>query len=77
MFPKQKKKYSRSTRLIEQCGWKGKQVGKVAVHAMQPLVIVNCGGASGNEIKQLADEIQLSVKNKFDIQLQPEVNYIE
>lgn len=63
--------------LIEQCGWKGKQVGKVAVHAMQPLVIVNCGGASGNEIKQLADEIQLSVKNKFDIQLQPEVNYIE
>jgi len=63
--------------LIEQCGWKGKQFGKVAVHAMQPLVIVNCGGASGNEIKQLADEIQLSVKNKFDIQLQPEVNYIE
>ena len=58
--------------LIEQCGWKGKQVGKVAVHAMQPLVIVNCGGASGNEIKQLADEIQLSVKNKFDIQLQPD-----
>jgi UDP-N-acetylmuramate dehydrogenase len=63
--------------LIEQCGWKGKQVGKVAVHAKQPLVIVNCGGASGSEIKQLADEIQLSVKNKFDIQLQPEVNYIE
>jgi UDP-N-acetylmuramate dehydrogenase len=63
--------------LIEQCGWKGKQVGKVAVHAMQPLVIVNCGGASSIEIKQLADEIQLSVKNKFDIQLQPEVNYIE
>jgi UDP-N-acetylmuramate dehydrogenase len=63
--------------LIEQCGWKGKQVGKVAVHAKQPLVIVNCGGASGSEIKQLAEEIQLSVKNKFDIQLQPEVNYIE
>ncbi len=63
--------------LIEQCGWKGKQVGKVAVYAKQPLVIVNCGGASGIEIKQLAEEIQLSVKNKFDIQLQPEVNYIE
>jgi UDP-N-acetylmuramate dehydrogenase len=63
--------------LIEQCGWKGKQVGKVAVYAKQPLVIVNCGGASGSEIKQLAEEIQLSVKNKFDIQLQPEVNYIE
>jgi UDP-N-acetylmuramate dehydrogenase len=62
--------------LIEQCGWKGKSLGGAAVHENQPLVIINQNRATGNEIALLAEEIRKSVKAKFFIELQPEVNYI-
>jgi UDP-N-acetylmuramate dehydrogenase len=60
--------------LIEQCGWKGKKLNHVGVHAMQALVLVNFGGAKGDEIFQLAMKIIESVKEKFSITLTPEVN---
>jgi UDP-N-acetylmuramate dehydrogenase len=60
--------------LIEQCGWKGKKINHVGVHAMQALVLVNFGGAKGEEIFQLAMKIIESVKEKFSITLIPEVN---
>lgn len=62
--------------LIEQCGWKGKKVGKVGVHKHQALVLVNYGGGTGKEIQQLAQDIQQSVLQKFGIALHPEVNFI-
>lgn len=62
--------------LIEQSGWKGKRVGNVGVHDKQALVIVNHGGASGNEIKQLAFAVIASVQEKFGIKLEPEVSMI-
>lgn len=60
--------------LIEQCGWKGKVVGNTGAHKDQALVLVNYGGANGDEIWSLALAIQQSVQEQFDIYLSPEVN---
>ena len=63
--------------LIEQCGWKGKQIGNVASHEQQALVIVNkTGTASGKEIFDFSAGIIDSVKEKFGIELEREVNII-
>jgi UDP-N-acetylmuramate dehydrogenase len=62
--------------LIEQAGWKGKRVGNTGSHAQQALVLVNYGGATGQEIYQLALDIQASVKEKFGITIVPEVNVV-
>lgn len=62
--------------LIEQCGWKGKQIGNTGNHAKQALVIVNYGNATGNEIWQHALSVQKSVLDKFGILLEAEVNVI-
>jgi len=62
--------------LIEQAGWKGKKVGNTGAHAKQALVLVNYGNATGQEVKALAYKIIESVRQKFGIQLSPEVNII-
>ena len=62
--------------MIEQCGWKGKSLGRAGVHNKQALVLVNRGGASGAEIVALCDAIRKDVKAKFDIDIHPEVNII-
>lgn len=62
--------------LIEKAGWKGKKLGNYGVHDKQALVLVNHGGASGNDLKKMATDIQQSVANQFEIQLQAEVNFI-
>jgi len=62
--------------LIEQCGWKGKSLGRAAVNATQPLVLVNQGNATGKEILALSAEIQKSIKEKFDIDLEMEVEIV-
>jgi len=60
--------------LIEHCGWKGKRVGNTGTHVRQALVLVNYGNARGVEIHQLALKIQESVRQKFKISLEMEVN---
>lgn len=62
--------------LIEQVGWKGQRFGDIGVHAKQALVLVNFGGGKGNEIKELSQKIQDSIKEKFGIQLHAEVNFV-
>ena len=62
--------------LIEQCQWKGQRRGAVGVHQKQALVLVNHGGAKGEDIKQLAMDIKASVQREFEIELNPEVNII-
>lgn len=58
--------------LIERCGWKGKTLGPVGVYERQALVLVNRGGARGEDVLRLARAIQASVRATFGVELEPE-----
>lgn len=62
--------------MIEQCGWKGKTLGKAGVHGKQALVLVNKGGAKGSDVVALCEAVRAAVKEKFGITINPEVNII-
>jgi UDP-N-acetylmuramate dehydrogenase len=58
--------------LIDQAGWKGKSLGPVGAYARQALVLVNHGGACGEDIIRLASAIQADVHAKFGVHLEME-----
>lgn len=58
--------------LIERCGWKGGSIGPVGVYEHQALVLVNRGGARGEDVLRLARAIQASVRATFELELAPE-----
>lgn len=62
--------------MIDQCGWKGRNVGRAGVHPHQALVLVNKGGATGAEVLQLCQLIRQDVSRTFGIDLHPEVNIL-
>ncbi|MCK9466746.1 MAG: UDP-N-acetylmuramate dehydrogenase [Candidatus Absconditabacterales bacterium] len=63
--------------LIDLCGFKGKNNGKVGTYKNHALILVNEGTATGQDIKDFAEEIQIAVQNKFNISLEPEAIFVE
>jgi len=63
--------------LIDQAGWKGRKVGRAAVHEWQALVLVNLGGATGNEIFELSEAICEDILDKYGVVLEREVQLVE
>ena len=62
--------------LIEQAGWKGHNRTTHGVHDRQALVLVHFGGATGKEVWDLARDVMASVKDRFGVSLEPEVNQV-
>jgi UDP-N-acetylmuramate dehydrogenase len=62
--------------LVERCGWKGRRIGSVGVHAQQALVLIHypdgAGGADGRALLRLAAAIQADVAARFGIDLERE-----
>lgn len=63
--------------LIDKAGMKGARVGGAKVYEKQPLVIVNDGGATASDVSELAEKVREAVRQKFMVDLKPEVNYID
>lgn len=62
--------------LIEQCGLKGLQVGGVQVYPKQALILTNAGGATSADLLAMVEHIKVCVKDKFDVDLEPEPNLV-
>jgi UDP-N-acetylmuramate dehydrogenase len=62
--------------LIDQCGWKGRNMGAAGVYPKQALVLVNNGGASGADVVRLAQAIKDDVAQRYGVLLEPEPVFI-
>ena len=65
-----------AAQLIDRCGWKGRRLGEVGVWHRQPLVLINCGSASGPDFLALGEQVRQSVRERFGVELELEPSAI-
>ena len=63
-------------KLLEECGLKGRRIGGAEISPVHANVIVNLGGATAADVKRLMEEMKRAVKNRFGIELQPEIRIV-
>ena len=63
--------------LIDRAGWKGYRRGNVGVHHNQALVLVHYGGGNGRDVLELCNDICRDVREKYGVEIYPEVNIID
>jgi len=64
-------------KLIEDCGLKGFSIGGAQVSEKHAGFIINRGGATADDIKNLVAHVQKEVKEKFDVSLECEIEFVE
>jgi UDP-N-acetylmuramate dehydrogenase len=64
-------------KLLEACGLKGRRVGGAEVSAVHANVIVNTGGATAADVKRLMEEMKNAVRERFGVELQPEIQVVD
>jgi len=62
--------------LIEACGLKGRQIGQAQISPQHANFIVNLGGAKAADVLTLIKLVQTTVKEKFQIDLQLEIQLV-
>lgn len=62
--------------MIEHCGWKGRNLGNAGVYEKQALVLVNRGGCTGRDVRNLADAIIADVQARFGLKLECEAIFV-
>lgn len=62
--------------LIDRCGWKGRRLGKCGVYEKQALVLVNRGGCSGEEVRELARTVAKDVRERFGVEIECEAEFV-
>jgi UDP-N-acetylmuramate dehydrogenase len=63
-------------RLVDQCGLKGFRVGGAQISHIHANIMVNLGGATAKDVRQLIATAQAAVKEKFGYELEPEIGFI-
>ena len=63
-------------KLLEECGLKGRRVGGAEISTVHANVIVNLGGATSKDVKALMEEMKTSVRDRFSIELEPEIQIL-
>ncbi len=63
--------------LIEQAGWKGRFLGPVGMYEKQALILVNRGGATGDDVRTLATAVQAAVRQAFELALEAEPIWLQ
>jgi UDP-N-acetylmuramate dehydrogenase len=63
-------------RLVQAAGLKGLREGKAAVSTLHGNFIINEGGATAADVRRLIEKVQLEVKRRFNVDLEPEVEFV-